>query len=250
MIKIKTEKEIELIRCASQVVSTVIGQLKEQLRPGVTTEQLDEVAEKLLRKLGAVSAFKGYRGYPANICTSINEEVVHGLPSRRQLEEGDIVTLDVGARLNGYFGDVAWTFPVGKVSAQAEQILRVGQDALTYGIAQAKEGNHLLDISSAIQSYVESFSYSVVRKFVGHGIGSQLHEEPEIPNFGKAGFGPALKWAMVLAIEPMVNEGDSEVQILPDHWTAVTKDRKLSVHFEHTICITKNGPEILTSWQC
>jgi len=249
MIKIKTAKEIELIKHACVVVSKVLSQLKEYLHPGISTDELDKKAKKLLSELGAVSAFKGYRGYPANICTSVNEEVVHGIPGERRLKVGDIISLDVGARLKGYFGDVACTFPVERISRPAQQLLKVSRDALASGVAAACEGNRLSDISYAIQSYAESFGYSVVRKFVGHGIGSRMHEEPEIPNFGKAGEGPILKAGMVLAIEPMINEGNFEVEILENKWTAVTRDRKLSAHFEHTICITKSGSEILTAWE-
>ncbi len=249
MIKIKTAKEIELIKRACFVVSKVLKQLKEYLQPGISTDELDSKARQILGELGATSAFKGYRGYPANICTSVNEEVVHGIPGKRRLKAGDIIGLDVGARLNGYFGDIACTFPVERISQAAQQLLKVSRDALACGVAAACEGNRLLDISCAIQSYVESFGYSVVRKFVGHGIGSRMHEEPEIPNFGKAGQGPILKAGMVLAIEPMVNEGSFEVEILENKWTAVTTDRKLSAHFEHTVCITKEGPEILTAWE-
>lgn len=249
MIKIKTEEEIELIRRACDVVGKVLNELKKYIRPGISTEELNEEAGRLISELGAISAFKGYRGYPGNICTSVNEEVVHGIPGKRQLKAGDIIGLDVGVKLNRYYGDVAWTFPVGEISPQAERLLRVSQKALACGIAQAREGNHLLDISSAIQSHVESCGFSVVRKFVGHGIGLQLHEEPEIPNFGKPGFGSILKAGMVLAIEPMVNEDNYEIKILEDKWTAVTKDNKLSAHFEHTVCITKGSPEILTAWE-
>lgn len=248
MIKIKTEQEIELIRNACRVAVNILDQLKAGIRPGVTTETLDRQAEKLFRKWGAISAFKGYRGYPANICTSVNEEVVHGIPGKRKLCEGDIISLDVGVKLNGYFGDAARTFGVGSTSVTAKTLLSVTEKALLAGIAKARAENHLLDISSTIQSYAESFGYSVVRKFVGHGIGSQMHEEPEIPNFGKPGLGPILKVGMVLAIEPMINEGNYEVEVLKDKWTAVTKDRKLSAHFEHTICITPNSAEILTPW--
>ncbi len=249
MIRIKSKEEIEQISNACRIVATVISRLRESLQPGISTKQLDQEAGNLLNQLGAVSAFKGYRGYPANICTSINEEVVHGIPGERRLKAGDIISLDVGANLNGYFGDAAWTFPVGEVPSQTERLLEVGREALTCGISKACARSHLLDISNAIQTYVESSGFSVVRKFVGHGVGCQIHEEPEIPNFGQAGIGPVLKTGMVLAIEPMVNEGSFEVQILEDKWTATTKDKKLSVHFEHTICITKNGPEILTAWQ-
>ena len=249
MIKIKAEKEIELIRRACSVAIEVISQLRRYLKPGITTEELDKEAERLFKESGAVSAFKGYHGYPANICTSVNEEVVHGIPGERCLKEGDIVSLDVGVKLDGYFGDAACTFAVGMVSPQAQQLLNVTRNALSAGIAKACEGNHLLDISSTIQSCAESSGYSVVRKFVGHGIGSQMHEEPEIPNFGKPNLGPILKAGMTLAIEPMINEGSFEVEILEDKWTTVTKDRKLSAHFEHTICITKGQPEILTAWE-
>lgn len=249
MIKIKTEKEVELIRRACGIVSEIIGQLKVYIRAGISTEELDREAGKLLGKFGAVSAFKGYRGYPANICTSVNEEVVHGIPGKRRLKVGDIISIDVGVKLNGYFGDAACTLPVGHISPQARKLLAVARSALTAGIAEAREGNHLLDISSAIQSHIESFGHSAVRKFVGHGIGSRMHEEPEIPNIGRPGLGPTLRAGMVLAIEPMVNEGDFEVEILEDKWTAVTKDRKLSAHFEHTICVTKGEPEVLTAWE-
>lgn len=249
MIKIKTEKEIKLIREACNVVSKVLNRLKECIAPDISTEELDQEAGKLLKKLGAASAFKGYHGYPANICTSVNEEIVHGIPGKRQLKEGDIISIDVGAKIDGYFGDAACTLPVGSISAKAEKLLSITRDALSKGIAKAQEGNHLLDISSAIQEYAESSGYSVVRKFVGHGIGSQMHEEPEIPNFGKPGLGPLLQSRMVLAIEPMINEGGFEVEILDDRWTAVTKDKKLSAHFEHTICINKEKAEILTTWE-
>lgn len=200
-------------------------------------------------EMGAVSAFKGYQGYPANICTSVNEEIVHGIPGKRRLKEGDIISLDVGAKLNGYFGDLACTFGVGAISQSAQRLLEIGRQALGLGLAKARAGNHLLDISSAIQSHVESCGFSVVRNFVGHGVGCQLHEEPEIPNFGKPGFGPILKAGMVLAIEPMVNEGGSEVEISEDRWTARTKDGKLSAHFEHSVCISEGAPEILTAWE-
>lgn len=247
MIKIKTEREIALIHQACLVTAKVLNHLKGCLRPGIATEELDQEAAGLFNKLGVASAFKGYRGYPANICISINEEVVHGIPGERIIQEGDIVSLDVGAKLDGYFGDIAWTFPVGRVSAQTKRLLRVGQEALARGIACAYARSHLFDISSAIQRYVESCGYSVVRKFVGHGIGSQMHEDPEIPNFGQPGEGPILQAGMVLAIEPMVTEGTFEVEILEDQWTAVTKDKKLAVHFEHTVCITNKGPKILTA---
>ncbi|MBN3039229.1 MAG: type I methionyl aminopeptidase [Candidatus Omnitrophica bacterium] len=249
MIEIKSKDEIEKISRASQVVGKVLRQLQEIIEPGITTEAIDQTAEKLLHKFGAVSAFKGYSGYPANICTSINEEVVHGIPGKRRLNEGDIISIDVGAKVDGYFGDAAFTFAIGNVSTVAKDLLAVTYESLQRGIKQARPGNHLSDISSAIQVYAESYDFSIVRKFVGHGIGSKLHEEPEIPNFGKPGIGPQLRVGMVLAIEPMVNQGSYEVEILEDKWTAVTKDRQLSAHFEHTICVTEGKPEILTAWE-
>lgn len=249
MIKVKTKKEIDLIRSASRIASEVLQQLARQLRPGISTKELDNQAVKILEQLGAIPAFRGYQGYPANICTSINDEVVHGIPSKHRLEEGDILSLDVGAKLNGYFGDVAYTFSIGNINPTAQKLIEVGRQALINGISFARAGNHLLDISSAIQTHAEKHGFSIVRKFVGHGIGSQMHEEPEIPNFGTAGEGPLLKAGMILAIEPMVNAGTWEVEISPDQWTAKTKDGKLSVHFEHTVCITEGAPEILTIWE-
>lgn len=249
MIRIKTPYEIGQIALACRIVVKVMHRLERYLRPGVLTEEIDKEAEKLLAGLGAVSAFKGYKDYPGNICISVNEQVVHGIAGKRQIQEGDLVTLDVGAKRNGYFGDASWTFPIGKVSPVAEKLLVVGKEALRCGIAQAEAGKHLSDISSAIQTYVESAGFSVVRSYVGHGVGAAIHEEPEIPNFGRPGEGPLLKEGMVLAIEPMVNEGSYETEVLDDKWTAVTKDRKLSVHFEHTICVTKDKAQVLTAWQ-
>lgn len=249
MIKIKTPYEIGQIALACRIVVKVMRRLERYLRPGVLTKEIDKEAEKLLAGLGAASAFKGYKDYPGNICISVNEQVVHGIAGKRQIQEGDLVTLDVGAKRNGYFGDASWTFPIGKVSPAAERLLAVGEEALHRGIAQAEPGKHLSDISSAIQTYVESAGFSVVRSYVGHGVGAAIHEEPEIPNFGRPGEGPLLKEGMVLAIEPMVNEGSYETEVLDDKWTAVTKDRKLSVHFEHTICVTKDKAQVLTAWQ-
>ncbi len=249
MIKVKTKKEIDLARSASEIASNVLKQLATQLHPGISTKELDDQAAGMLKQLGATPAFRGYHGYPANICTSINDEVVHGIPSTRRLEEGDILSLDVGAKVGGYFGDVACTFSIGNISPAAQRLIDVGRQALSKGISLARAGNHVMDISSAIQTYVEKCGFSIVRKFVGHGIGSQMHEEPEIPNFGRAGEGPILKAGMILAIEPMVNAGSWEVKILPDQWTAKTKDGKLSVHFEHTVCVTEGAPETLTAWE-
>lgn len=247
MIKLKSEYEIRLIREAGVIVAEVIKNLREFMRAGVTTKELDKRAKEVIVSRGATPAFKNYRGFPANICTSVNEEIVHGIPGKRKLQRGDIVSLDIGVKLNGYFADAAVTLAVDRISREAECLLRIARAALYVSIAQAQPGNKLSNLSHAIQHFVESQHFSVVRKFVGHGIGTQIHEEPEIPNFGPPGEGPELKAGMVLAIEPMVNEGSSEVEILQDGWTAVTKDRRLSAHFEHTVLITKNGPQILTA---
>jgi methionyl aminopeptidase len=247
MIFLKSPWEIEKMRRSNAIVAEVLARLREAIKPGITTLELDRLAEHLCRRKGAKPAFKGYRGYPFSLCVSVNEEVVHGFPSKKRvLKEGDIVSLDFGVLYDGYYGDAAITVPVGEISERAKRLLRVTEEALYKGIEQAVIGKRLGDISSAIQRYVEAHGYSVVRQFVGHGIGRALHEDPQVPNFGKPGRGVKLKEGMVLAIEPMVNEGTYEVEILADGWTAVTKDRKLSAHFEHTVAITKNGPEILS----
>jgi methionyl aminopeptidase len=247
MIVIKSPSEIEKIRRASRVVATVLSQIKERILPGVSTLELDQWAEKCIRGEGALPAFKGYLGYQATLCTSINEEVVHGIPSsKRVLKEGDIIGVDCGAIVDGYYGDSAFTFPVGKVSEPASRLLKVGEESLNRGIEQMTSDKRLFDIGAAIQRYAESHGYSVVRDYVGHGIGTKLHEEPQVPNYGEPNTGPRLKPGMVFAIEPMVNEGTQEVQLLSDGWTVITKDKKLSVHFEHTIVITEKGPEVLT----
>lgn len=246
MIEIKSEQELELMRQAGKITAKVIDQLKKEIKPGITTDKLDDIAIELIVKQGATSAFYGYHGFPKNICASLNEEVVHGIPDERVLKEGDILSLDIGVKLNGYFADSAVTVPVGKVSSLAKKLLQVTEAALNLGIAQAVSNNHLYDISWAIQSYVESQRFSVVRDFVGHGIGSKMHEEPQIPNFGAAHKGPILRKGMVLAIEPMVNTGGYEVEILKNGWTAVTKDKSLSGHFEHTLVVGDKVPEVLT----
>jgi len=247
MITLRSKREIEKIRAANQIVSEVLKHLQEVVRPGISTFELDQIAEKLIKKLGGSPAFKGYAGFPASLCASVNEVIVHGIPRKDViLHEGDIISLDVGAKLNGYFGDAALTVPVGKVSSEAENLMRVTRESLAEGIRSAWPDEHLFTLSNNIQRYVESHGYAVVRDFVGHGIGSQLHEEPQVPNYGVAGTGMRLKAGMVIAIEPMVNVGTYEVQVLADGWTAVTKDRKLSAHFEHTIAITDNGPDILS----
>jgi methionyl aminopeptidase len=247
MIILKTPQEIELIAKASRVVALTIAFLRERVKPGVTTADLDRWAEDFIVREGARPAFKGYRGYPATLCTSVNEEVVHGIPSpRKRLEEGDIIGVDVGAIVEGYHGDAAVTLPVGEISAEAAHLIRVTEEALAAGLAQVTVGNRLSDVSHAIQSVAEREGYSVVTDFVGHGIGRNLHEDPQVPNFGKPGEGPRLKEGLVLAIEPMVNVGGSAVEVLEDRWTVVTRDRKLSAHFEHTIALTIDGPKVLT----
>lgn len=246
MITCKSDKELTYMRDAGRIVALTHKELAKAVRPGVTTKELDNIAEGFIRKEGAVPAFKGYHGFPATICASINEEVVHGIPGVRQLNDGDIISIDIGAIINGFFGDAAVTLPVGDVTEEAMGLLKVTEESLSIGIQQALEGNRLTDISHAIQSHVESHGMAVVKDYVGHGIGSSMHEEPQIPNFGRPGRGPRLKSGMTLAIEPMVNLGTWEVKTLEDNWTVVTQDRSLSAHFEHTIAITDKGPEILT----
>jgi methionyl aminopeptidase len=246
MIIIKSSREIEQLKRSNAIVAEVFEKLKGMIHPGVTTKELDEVAEEYILLKGARPAFKGYRGFPATLCISINEEVVHGIPSQRQLKEGDIVSLDVGVNFVGYFGDAAITLPVGEIDPEAKRLLEVTEKALTIGIEKAKIGNRLFDISFAIQRWVESQGFSVVRDFVGHGIGRDLHEEPQVPNFGAPHQGPRLEKGMVFALEPMVNEGTYEVRVLSDGWTVVTADGKRSAHFEHTIAITDDGAEILS----
>ena len=246
MIIIKSPRELEQLKRSNAIVAEVFERLKGMIAPGITTKELDQVAEEYILQKGARPAFKGYRGFPATLCISINEEVVHGIPSQRRLKEGDIVSLDVGANFVGYFGDAAITLAVGEVDPKAQRLLEVTEKALYIGIEKAKVGNRLFDISYAIQSWVESHGFSVVRDFVGHGIGRDLHEEPQIPNFGVPHQGPRLEKGMVFALEPMVNEGTSAVRVLSDGWTVVTIDGKRSAHFEHTIAITENGAEILS----
>jgi methionyl aminopeptidase len=246
MIIIKSPREIEQLKKSNTMVAEVFEKLKTMIAPGITTKELDQVAEEYILSKGAQPAFKGYRGFPATLCISINEEVVHGIPSQRRLKEGDIVSLDVGVNFVGYYGDAALTLPVGEVDPEAKKLLGVTEKALYIGIEKAKVGNRLFDISYAIQRWVESQGFSVVRDFVGHGIGKDLHEEPQVPNFGAPHQGPRLEKGMVFALEPMVNEGTFEVRVLPDGWTVVTADGKRSAHFEHTIAITDDGAEILS----
>jgi len=246
MIIIKSPREIEQLKRSNAIVAEVFEKLKGMIAPGITTKELDQVAEEYILSKGGRPAFKGYRGFPATLCISINEEVVHGIPGQRRLKEGDIVSIDGGVNFGGYFGDSAITLPVGEVDPESKRLLEVTEKALTLGIEKAKIGNRLFDISYAIQRWVESRGFSVVRDFVGHGIGKDLHEEPQIPNFGSPHQGPRLEKGMVFALEPMVNEGTYEVRVLSDGWTVVTADGKRSAHFEHTISIADDGAEILS----
>lgn len=247
MIILKSQQEIAKMAYAGRIVAEALEGLKSLVKPGITTIELDRFTEEFLRKKGAKPAFKGYRDYPSTICASINNQVVHGIPSDKVvLNSGDIISIDIGAVIDGFYGDAAITLPVGDISTEASRLLKITETALYEGIKMAVAGRRLSDISNAVQSCVEGNGYSVVRDFVGHGIGQSLHEEPQIPNFGRAGQGPRLKTGMTLAIEPMVNMGRWEIQILGDNWTAVTKDGSLSAHFEHTIVVTDDAPEILT----
>ncbi|MGB9710979.1 MAG: type I methionyl aminopeptidase [Thermodesulfovibrio sp.] len=247
MIILKSPEEIKKMRQSCRIVAKVLEELKTYIKEGLTTKQIEQFIENLIIKMGGIPAFKGYRGYPASACISINEQVVHGIPSEKVfVKEGDIVSVDVGVLYESFYGDAAYTYPVGKISDEAQRLLKVTEEALYKGIAEARVGNRIGDISSAIQRHVESNGFSVVRAFVGHGIGRSLHEEPQIPNFGTRGVGPKLKKGMTLAIEPMVNAGTYGVKILSDGWTTVTEDGSLSAHFEHTIAVTDNEPEILT----
>ena len=248
MIVCRSQAELEQMREAGRLVGEVLAELSAAVAPGVSTADLDELAEKRIRQAGATPAFKGYHGYPATICASINDEVIHGIPSgRRVLNEGDIISIDVGASLDGYFGDSAITLPVGQISETAAVLLRVTEEALYKAIDAAKAGKRVSDIGHAVQKHVEAHGFSVVREFVGHGIGQQMHEEPQIPNYGEPGHGPRLAEGMVLAIEPMVNAGTAAVKVLADGWTAVTRDNSLSAHFEHTVAVTAGDPWILTA---
>ena len=247
MVQLKSKTEIEQMKRAGSVVAQVLQELAQMVKPGVSTADLDLFAQVRTKELGAKPAFKGYHGFPATLCVSVNEEVVHGIPSKKRiLNEGDIVGVDFGVVLNGWYGDSAKTFCVGKVSEEIEKLVKITEKSLYLGIEQARVGNHLFDIGHAVQNYVESYGFSVVREFVGHGIGRNLHEDPQVPNYGSKGKGMLLKPGMVLAIEPMINAGKPEVKVLSDGWTAVTADRKWSAHFEHTIAITEQGTEILT----
>ncbi len=245
-ISIKTAQEIELLRDVGKILAEIVEDLKRSLKEGITTREVDQCAEKLIRQRGVLPAFKGYRGFPGCVCVSVNEEVVHGVPGNRLLRTGDIVSLDVGIIHKGYYSDTALTVGIGTIRDALKKLLDVTSQSLYKGIAQARGGNHLSDISHAIQTFVEANHFSIVRDFVGHGIGKKLHEDPEIPNFGPAHNGPVINEGMVFAIEPMVNMGTWQTRILEDGWTVVTQDGAPSAHFEHTVAITANGPEILT----
>lgn len=246
MIPLKPQKDIEMLKRSGGILASVMRQLEKIVQPGITTQDIDRLSEELILKNKAVAAFKGYRGFPATACVSVNEEVVHGIPGAKVILEGDIVSIDLGVNFQGYFSDMAITLPVGKVDQLKNKLIEVTRNSLAAGIKQAVAGNYLTDISHSIQSFVEAQGFSVVRQFVGHGIGLALHEEPEIPNFGQPHSGPLLASGMVLAIEPMINAGSWECFILENDWTAVTKDGKPSAHFEHTVAITDKGPVILT----
>jgi methionyl aminopeptidase len=246
MIIIKNDIEIEYMRKAGRLVGETLARLEEVIKPGITTAELDRIAEEFILKHNARPSFKGYHGFPGSICTSVNNEVVHGFPGKRVLQEGDIISIDCGAVLDGYQGDAARTVPVGKISKEAEKLIEVTRESFFKGIEYAKVNNRLSDISAAIQTYVEGFGFSIVRDFVGHGIGKDMHEDPEVPNFGRPGRGPKLKCGMVLAIEPMVNIGRYQVKVEANDWIVVTEDGSLSAHYENTVAILNNGPEILT----
>ncbi|MBT2689942.1 type I methionyl aminopeptidase [Bacillus sp. ISL-47] len=246
MIICKTPREIEIMREAGRIVALTHQELKKHIEPGITTLELDEIADKFIRKHDAIPSFKGYNGFRGSICASVNDELVHGIPGERVLNNGDIISIDIGAKYNGYHGDSAWTYAVGKIDEEAQRLMDVTEESLYKGLAEAKPGERLSNISHAIQTYAESNGFSIVREYVGHGVGQDLHEDPQIPHYGPPNRGPRLKPGMVLAIEPMVNAGSRYVKTLADNWTVVTVDGKMCAHFEHTIAITESGYEILT----
>lgn len=250
MITIKSEREIALMKEAGRITALAHKAVREAIRPGISTKELDKVAYDTIASFGAIPSFLNYEGYPASICASINEVVIHGIPSEKTIvKDGDIISVDIGAIYKGYHGDCAKTHLVGSVSEERKRLVEVTQQSLFEGLKYARPNNHLSDISHAIEAYVAQFGYSVVQDYTGHGIGNQMHEDPSIPNFGKAGYGPILKKGMTLAIEPMVNAGTFRVRVLKDGWTVITQDRKDSAHYEHTIAITENGYEILTKFE-
>lgn len=246
MIICKTQRELDIMRDAGRIVALTHRELKKFIKPGITTLELDAIAEKFILGCDAIPSFKGYNGFRGSICSSVNDELVHGIPGDRVLREGDIISIDIGAKYNGYHGDSAWTYPVGGISKDTEKLLDVTEESLYRGLKEAKPGDRLSNISHAIQTYVEEHNFSVVREYVGHGVGQELHEDPQIPHYGPPNKGPRLKPGMVLAIEPMVNAGTRYVKTLADDWTVVTVDGRVCAHFEHTIAITETGYEILT----
>ena len=246
MISIKSPREIELLRVAGEITGSTHNYLKPYIKAGITTKELDRLAEEYIRSRGATPSFKGYDGFPGTVCASINEEVVHGIPSNRKLKEGDIITLDIGACYKGYHGDSAWTYAVGKITDEKKKLMEVTKESLFKGLEQVKAGNRIGDIGHAVQEYAEGFGFGVVRELVGHGVGTDVHEEPDVPNYGKAHTGPILKEGMVIAVEPMITAGTREIFILDDDWTIITQDEKPAAHFEHTVLVTKDGYEILT----
>ncbi|NMD72385.1 type I methionyl aminopeptidase [Bacillus sp. DNRA2] len=246
MIICKTPREIEIMREAGRIVALTHEELKKHIRPGITTKELDVIAEQFILKQGAIPSFKGYNGFRGSICASVNDELVHGIPGDRVLNNGDVISIDIGAKYNGYHGDSAWTYPVGEIAEETKRLLEVTEESLFVGLKEAKPGERLSNISHAIQTYVEANGFSIVREYVGHGVGQDLHEDPQIPHYGPPNKGPRLKPGMVLAIEPMVNAGSRYVKTLADDWTVVTVDGCMCAHFEHTIAITETGYEILT----
>lgn len=246
MIICKTERELEIMREAGRIVALTHDELKKHIKPGITTKELDNIAEKTIRSYNAIPSFKGYNGFPGSICASVNDQLVHGWPSDRVLRDGDIISIDIGAKYNGYHGDSAWTYAVGTIDENTKKLLEVTEESLFKGLNEAKAGVRLSNISHAIQTYVEANGFSIVREYVGHGVGQDLHEDPQIPHYGPPNKGPRLKPGMVLAVEPMVNAGTRYVNTLSDNWTVVTVDGKMCAHFEHTIAITETGFEILT----
>ncbi|KAF0816490.1 MULTISPECIES: type I methionyl aminopeptidase [unclassified Cytobacillus] len=246
MIICKTPRELEIMREAGRIVALTHQELKKHIAPGITTRELDDIADRFIRKYDAIPSFKGYNGFRGSICASVNDELVHGIPGDRVLNDGDIISIDIGAKYNGYHGDSAWTYAVGQIDEEAERLMDVTEESLYKGLEEAKPGERLSNISHAIQTYAESNGFSIVREYVGHGVGQDLHEDPQIPHYGPPNRGPRLKPGMVLAIEPMVNAGSRYVKTLADNWTVVTVDGKRCAHFEHTIAITESGYEILT----
>lgn len=247
MIPLRSRADVEGMRLAGRLVAEVLDGLRSLVQPGVTTAELDRWAEALIRDQGGEPAFKGYQGFPSTLCTSVNEEVVHGIPGQRKLRAGDIISVDVGTKINGWFGDAARTYPVGDINQDSRRLIEVTRESLAKGLQQVRVGNRLSSVGHAIQQHVEAAGFSVVRDFVGHGIGRALHEEPQVPNFGEPGQGLPLKAGMILAIEPMVNAGDFPVRVLKNRWTVVTNDKRRSAHFEHTVAVTEKGAEVLTT---